>query len=329
MRSQHVECSVVVPVFRNAEDIGPLLERLTSLSKRLPAMEAVLVVDGSPDESFALLRQGLESVSFPSQLIAHARNFGSFAAIRTGLAASLGACVVTMAADLQEPEDLVVELVQSVTSGDGHQIAIGTRTGRDDPVISRWLSALFWRLHRRLVQGDTPRGGVDVFACTRPVADHLVAMQEANSSLIGLLFWLGFPRTEIPYRRLQRERGSSGWTLRRRLRYAVDSIFSFTALPITLLVGAGLVGSIITFALGANIAIMRLIGRIEVPGYTALMLAVLFSTFVVLLALGIVGSYVWRAFENSKGRPGAVSMVHHTFNGSPAQRPSPSDSALP
>jgi glycosyltransferase involved in cell wall biosynthesis len=310
---RQVEVSVIVPVYRNAVTIPALLERLERFHERLPGMEAVLIVDGSPDESAAILARSLESVSFPSQLHLHARNFGAFAAVRTGLAHARGSRQVTMAADLQEPEELILDLIGAVGAGAEYDIAIGTRVGREDPFLSRTLSSLFWRLHRRLVDGDVPKGGVDVFACTKQVSDELVRLTEARSSLVGLLFWIGFRRVEVPYRRVARSEGRSGWSLRRRFSYAFDSIFAFTAVPITLLMIIGSLGSLVMLGFAGYVTVMRLTGQIAEAGYTALMVAILLSTFLILLGLGIVGSYIWRAYENSKGRPEAVVMLRRDF----------------
>jgi glycosyltransferase involved in cell wall biosynthesis len=308
-----VDVSVIVPVYDNATTIPALLERLERFHELHPRMEAVLVVDGSPDESATILARSLGEASFPAQLHLHARNFGAFSAIRTGLAHSRGASLVCMAADLQEPEELILQLIEAVGEGDQYDIAIGTRIGRDDPFVSRTLSSLYWRLHRRLVDGNVPKGGVDVFSCTKQVSSELLRLTESRSSLIGLLFWVGFRRIEVPYRRVARRDGKSGWSLRRRFSYAFDSIFSFTAVPITLLLLLGFVGSIVMLSAASYVAVMRFTGQIAEAGYAGLMVAILLSTFLILLGLGIVASYVWRAYENSKGRPEAVVMRRQDF----------------
>jgi glycosyltransferase involved in cell wall biosynthesis len=309
-----VRYSVVVPVYGNEGSIPALLDRLSGMAAELGDLEAVFVVDGSPDGSYLVLRRLLADRPFPSQLITHSRNFGSFAAIRTGMAAARGDYVAAMAADLQEPPELVLEFFAHLASGD-YDVAVGTRTGRDDPRTTMLLSRLFWRLYRRHVHREIPAGGVDIFACSRPVADRLVALDESHSSLVALLYWLGFRRVEVPYRRAPREHGRSGWSLRRKFRYFLDSVFSFTDVPITVLTGIGLVGGTLTVLASVVVFVAWLAGAITQPGYTPLMLVMLFSTFTLLFGLGIVGSYVWRTYENSKGRPGAVAMSHETFDG--------------
>jgi glycosyltransferase involved in cell wall biosynthesis len=305
--------SIVVPVFGNEATLPPLLARLEGLAARLDgAMEAVFVVDGSPDGSLLVLRRLLPGVSFGSQLVAHSRNFGAFAAIRTGFAAACGDFVAAMAADLQEPPELVEDLFARLSSGE-YDVAVGTREGRDDPRTTMLLSRAFWGFYRRFVHREIPAGGVDVFGCSRAVARQLVALDESHSSLVGLLYWLGYRRAEVPYRRLAREDGRSGWSFRRKIRYFVDSVYSFTDVPITLLTAIGAVGGLLTLLAGATVLVARLTGAIDQSGYTPLMLVMLLSAFTVLFGLGVVGSYVWRTYENSKGRPGAVAMSHERF----------------
>ena len=306
--------SIVVPVYRNEETLPALVDRLGGLAARLDgALETVFVVDGSPDGSLELLRTLLRTERrFASQLIALSRNFGSFSAVKAGLAEAHGDYVAIMAADLQEPDSLVEDFFIALASGE-HDVAVGVRTRREDPAGGALASRLFWWVYRRLVQRDIPPGGVDVFACTRDVAGRLVQLEESHTSLVGLLYWLGFRRVEVPYARQARPAGKSAWSLRRRIRYLQDSIYSFTSLPIAAITVLGVVGVVASLTWAAIIVSFWAAGRIEVPGYTPLMLALLFMASSVLIGLGIVGSYVWRTYENSKGRPTAVTRTHEQF----------------
>jgi len=294
--------SVVVPVYRNEATLPELLRQIDGLREQCAgSLEAVFVVDGSPDNSYALLKMRLPEMPFPSQLVSLSRNFGSFAAIRAGLSQARGEFVAVLAADLQQPAASIPQFFDALERG--ADIAIGQRTSRSDPWLSRVASTTFWRLYRWLVQPEMPRGGVDSLACTRQVRDILVSLPEANSTLVGLLLWVGFRREIVAYPRAARPSGRSGWSFRRKVRYAFDTAFAFSDLPITIMIGAGAIG--ILGALAATIAVLAAwaAGAIDVRGYTPLMLAVLFSFSTTLLALGVVGGYVWRIFENTKGRP--------------------------
>jgi hypothetical protein len=145
------------------------------------------------------------------------------------------------------------------------------------------------------------------------VATQLVRLDESHSSLIGLLYWLGFRRIEVPYQRAPRQEGRSGWSLRRKVRYFLDSVYSFTDIPITILTTIGAVGGLVTILAGFVVLVARVTGAIDQAGYTPLMLVLLLSTFSLLFGLGVVGSYVWRTYENSKGRPASVAMSHELF----------------
>jgi glycosyltransferase involved in cell wall biosynthesis len=307
--------SVVVPVYGNEETLAAVVERLDGLADELDgALEVVFVVDGSPDASLLLLRRLLsEKHRFSSQLIALSRNFGSFSAVRAGLAAADGDYLAMMAADLQEPVSLLRDFFQGLAGGE-HDIAIGVRIARDDPVRDMLPARIFWWLYRRLVQREIPPGGVDVFGCTRQVATELLRLEESHTSLVGLLYWVGFRRLEVPYERQPRLVGSSGWGFRRKVRYLFDSIFSFTDLPITAIIVLGAIGVAVSTVWSLVVIAAWAAGRINVPGYTPLMLALFFVTSTILIALGLVGSYVWRTYENSKGRPSVVPMTHERFD---------------
>ena len=310
-----VRYSVVIPVYKNEASVARLLEALAGMQAQLDApMEVVFVVDGSPDQSYARLQAALPSMPFAAQLLGHSRNFGSFAAIRTGLAAARGEFFGVMAADLQEPPELVVRFFQTLAAG-GCDVVIGTRAGRQDPWASRLSSTLFWGLYRKLVVKDMPKGGVDVFGCNRPFRDELLRLEESRSSLIALIFWLGFRRELVAYERAERQEGVSGWTLAKKVDYMLDSVFAFTDLPIRLLTRMGLACCALALVLGLLVVITRLAGGIGVPGYAATMLVVLFFGGLNALGLGLVGTYAWRAYENTKRRPLAVVSQHLQFEG--------------
>ena len=307
--------SLVIPVYKNTANIPSLLATLSQLNRQLDGkLEVNFVVDGSPDDSYLLLERTLPTAEFAAQLVLLSRNFGAFAAIRAGLAAGTGEYFAVMAADLQEPPTLILQFVERMTIGNA-QVVVGKRIGRDDPIVSRMMSKTFWWLYRRLVQPQVPEGGVDVFGCTYDVRQEILQLCEQNSSLVGLLFWVGFRREEVEYKRRAREIGTSAWTVKKKLRYLSDSIFSFTDLPIRLLTVVGLAGLLLTFAFGSLVILARLSGLIPVPGYAATVLLVMFFGTLNCFGLGIVGGYVWRAFENGKARPNYVVASRKKFSG--------------
>ena len=303
--------SIIIPVYKNETSIPKLIDELTNINRKLDGqLEVVFVVDGSPDNSYALLRDALSTLEFPAQLLGHSRNFGAFPAIRTGLKAARGKYFGVMAADLQEPPELLIAFFQSLAN-DECDVTIGTRSGRKDPLLSRMASSIFWNLYRRLVVPDMPAGGVDIFGCNLQLRAQLLKLEESRSSLIALIFWLGFRRKLISYERQEREQGKSAWTFRKKLDYMMDSIFAFTDYPIRLLIRIGALGSLLAILFGFIIIGARITGTINVPGYAATTVTVLLLGALNLFGLGLIGTYAWRGYENSKQRPLAIVAISH------------------
>lgn len=310
-QSCRVRYTIVVPVYRNEANIPDLLEALHRLFLELSELEVVFVVDGSPDRSAEELAHELNNAAFEWQLVELSRNFGSFAAIRQGLALARGEFVAVLAADLQEPPDLISAFFRELRNG-SCDLAVGVRTTRTDPALTKLSSALYWRLYRFFVMPEIPRGGVDVFACNQAFLKALLTLEERNSFLIGQVFWLGFRRIEIPYERRARTVGKSAWAFRRRLRYMLDSLFAFSDLPITVLFWLGSFGAGLSLLIGFVVILFWLFRLIDVRGYVPIMLAVSFIGSMLLLGQGIVGCYIWRIAENTKKRPLAIILSHRT-----------------
>jgi acetyltransferase-like isoleucine patch superfamily enzyme len=200
-----------------------------------------------------------------------------------GLETGQGPYYAVLAADLQEPPELIVSFFRTLES-EPFDVTIGTRETRGDPLMQTVLANLFWKLYRRFVQPEVPLGGVDVFGCNLAVRDALLRLRESNSTLIGLLFWLGFRRKSIPYARRPRAVGRSAWTFRRKLRYLMDSCFSLTDLPVAVIMAIGLIGTVTSALLSAVVFIAWLADMIQVPGYTPVILVMLNSFMATMLA---------------------------------------------
>ena len=208
----------------------------------------------------------------------------------------------------------MLEFSRRLRTGDA-DIVIGSRVSRADPLFSRLSAMLFWRTYRRWIQRDVPPGGVDVFACTKQVRDEILQLRESNSSLIGLLFWVGFRRQLVPYDRRPRPSGQSAWTFAKKLRYLSDSVFNFTDLPVRLLFWIGCAGIAASMLGGAAVLVAKLSGKVPVAGYTATLLTIVFFGALNCLGLGIMGGYVWRTLENTKRRPNYLVASRTMFGG--------------
>lgn len=305
--------TLVIPVYKNEGSISDLVEAVVRLDCDLDhKMEVIFVVDGSPDRSYALLHQHLDSGRLSAKVMVLSRNFGSFAAIREGLKLASGDYAGVMAADLQEPPELLMQFFRELEAG-GCDVVFGVREARNDPLASRLAAGVFWWVYRKLVQREVPAGGVDVFAVNRQFLDRLLGFEEANGSLLGLLFWMGGRRKLVPYTRLAREHGKSAWTIGKKVTYLLDSIFAFTDLPIRVLLVTGVLGLLVSIVLGLAVLIARIADIVPVPGYAGTMLAVLFFGGLNALGLGLVGNYAWRAYENTKRRPLGIPMTLDQF----------------
>ena len=298
-----VDFSLIIPVYKNEENIGPLVAALNSVIDGTDkAIEVIFVIDGSPDHSGLMLQQARDTFHFPSNIIFHSRNFGSFAAIRTGMLHAASDKIAVMAADLQEPPELILEFFE-ILENDEADVVFGQRTKRGDSLVRDLLSNLFWSLYRKMVIRDVPKGGVDVFACNRMAMEAVLSIEEPNSSLLAQLFWIGFRRKFVPYERRKREHGTSAWGFSRRMRYMMDSVFSFSDFPIIFVLWVGVAGCLLSFGFGLVVVAARLLGFITLPGYAGLAVLITFSTSLTLAVQGIIGSYLWRTFENTKRRP--------------------------
>ena len=313
--------SLVIPVYRNAANVPSLLAALERIDRELEGdLELVFVVDGSPDESARLLRNALPALGVRAQLLELSRNFGSFSAIRAGLEAGRGDRFAVMAADLQEPPELITRFSERLLSGEC-DVVIGQRVARSDPAARQLASRTFWSFYRRFVLRDVPPGGLDIFGCTRAVRDELLRLEESNSSLVGLLLWVGFRRELIPYERRAREIGRSAWTLRKRAAYLMDSVFSFSDLPIQILLRIGVVGLLVSVAFSAAVLATKLLSDFPVPGYAATVLLITFFGALNCFGLGVIGQYVWRTFENTKSRPDHIVASREIFEPKPGRTP--------
>jgi glycosyltransferase involved in cell wall biosynthesis len=299
--------SIVIPVYKNESSIEALFDALEKVQKQLSTkVEIVFVDDASPDSSALRILKRSQGSKLEVKLIHHSRNFGSFSAIRTGLHHASADFIGVVSADLQEPPSLLLSFFEKLENT-SCEIVFGTRVNRNDPVLSRIFSTSYWLLYRKFINKDIPKYGVDVFACKKNVANVINQLNETNTSLVGILFWIGFNRDFHEYERLERQHGKSAWTFKKKFKYMSNSIFAFSDLPIRIIRTLGMFGSMASLALGLFLLVASFTGSITVPGYAPTMLAILFGNSAILIALGILGSYLWRTYENTQARPYAIS----------------------
>lgn len=307
--------TLIIPLYKNSKFIPELLKIIKDLNLKLEnKLETIFVVDGNPEKEFEILSEQLKKYKFKSQLISLSRNFGSFAAIKTGLENGTGKYFAVMAADLQEPPELIEKIFTKLSKNKNCNVVIGKRNNRQDNFFSNIISNIFWKTYKKYIQNDIPKGGVDIFGCDKIVRDTLIKLKENNSSLIGLLFWIGFKKEYITYNRSKRKYGKSAWNFKKKIKYMSDSIYAFSDIPIRILIRLGVIGIIISLLLSIIVLISKISGSITVPGYTATLLIVSFFSSLNLLSFGIIGQYIWRTFENTKNRPNTIIMEKIEYN---------------
>ena len=297
-----MKISIVVPVYFNEGNLIPLYE---DIKKKIIDVidydyEIVMVNDGSKDSSYTIMQQLAEADSH-IKIISLSRNFGSHAAILCGLAKCTGDCAIIKAADLQEPTELVLEMIEEWKKG--YNVVLAVREGRNESRQQTLFANLYYNLVRKAALPNMPKGGFDVYLLDRKVVNVLLMLDERNSALTGQILWSGFKTKEVYYTRLAREIGKSRWTLKKKIRLVTDSLFSFSTLPISLVSligGISFCGSIIWAIV---VFVCKLMGIIEVDGWTTMFIFQLFSFGVVMLTLGILGGYLWRTFDASRNRP--------------------------
>ena len=308
---ENITYSLIVPVYENEETIKDTLIQVSEISEKLKnTLEVVFVVDGGKDRSFLLLQDALDNLQIPCQLIVHSKNFGSMHSVRSGLQEAVGKYFCIMAADLQEPKELIISIFQSLELNEC-DVALGLRESRNDPFFSKCFAILFWWIYKKFIMKDMPRGGVDIFGCNFKFRNQLLKFQESRSSLISLIFWLGYKRKFLPYNRLKRKEGKSQWSFKKKIDYMLDSVFSFTDYPIAIIRNIGLIGCIISLVLSFFVVKGYLNGEIPVRGYATNILMVLFFGSLNIFGIGLVGTYAWRAYENTKNRP--LSIIDQIY----------------
>jgi dolichol-phosphate mannosyltransferase len=296
--------SVVVPVYFNATTLPRLAERLRAASEGAGAdwdVEAIFVDDGSEDASWEAIVEITDK--WPAARgVRLTRNFGSQMAILAGLREARGEAAAVLSADLQEPPELLPDLVAAWRRG--ATAALAVRRSRPEGLATRVAASLYYRTLRRLAFSSMPEEGFDCFLVARPAIDFLLEANEVHTSLPGLLLWSGFPTILVPYDRVAREDGRSRWTLAKKLKYFADSIVSFSYAPLRVMSALGVGLALLSFLYAAFLVVFKIFHGQPVAGWTTTMVVLAFLSGVQLLSLGIVGEYLWRTLDAARGRKG-------------------------
>ena len=294
--------SIVIPVYFNQDNLWPLYN---DIKKKIIDVidyeyEIILVNDGSKDDSWTIMQE-ISDVDPHVRNISLSKNFGSHAAVLCGLSYSTGDCAVTKAADLQEPTELILEMVEEWQQE--NNVVLALREDREEGNTQVGFANLYYWLTRKVALPNMPKGGFDVFLLDRKVIEVLCNLEERNSSLNGQILWSGFQTAYGKYVRKAREIGKSRWTLRKKIRLVSDTLFSFSLLPIKIIISIGITAFMVSVIWAIIILIGKLNDSIPVTGWTTLMIFQLLSFGIIMITLGILGEYLWRTFDASRNRP--------------------------
>lgn len=297
-----IKLGIVIPVYGNEASLNLLYDRIdNALLNSNVEPTFFFVNDRSPDNSQKVLEELADKDPRVNVLLL-SKNHGSFVATIAGLThARVHDALVILSADLQDPPEVIPEMIQKWR--EGYPVVLCVRHKRRDSQITKFFSSVFHKLYRKFIMPDMPEGGFDFCLIDRRVADVVIESSEKNTSLVGLIIWAGFDRAYIPYDRAERLHGKSMWSFRKKVRYAINSIISFSSLPLRLSVFLGLFLSIICFSGIAFTLFNYLSGRIPVSGWTSLILVMLFVASFQFLSFGILGEYFWNNLEQSRKRP--------------------------
>ncbi|MBJ7901122.1 MAG: glycosyltransferase [Cyanobacteria bacterium RI_101] len=295
--------SLIVPIFNEEETLPALYERVVRVMDALDGeSELLLVNDGSRDGSLALLRQ-LQSRDPRVCYLSLARNFGHQIAVTAGLNFARGQAAVILDADLQDPPELIPDLIRRWR--EGYQVVYAQRTKRKREGWFKKLTAYaFYRLLRRLADVDIPADTGDFCLMDRQVIDLLNAMPERNRYIRGLRSWVGFRQTAVYFEREPRYAGEVKYTFRKSFRLAVNSLVSFSIVPLRLSTYLGLFSALMALGMVGLVFYWRLYQPASrLTGLAAVVVAILFLGSVQLVCIGILGEYIGRIYEEVKGRP--------------------------
>ena len=297
--------SVIILSFQSEKRIETFYSSLKDrLLKEKIDFEIIIVDDGSTDNSYKLALD-LEQKFNDTRAFQLSRNFTSHYSIFAGFSKIDGACAIALPDDFQVPLDTVVEMYRLWESG--NKVVIPYRDTRKDPFLTNLCSNFYYSLMNKLSEVRFPKGGADIFLADREIIDifnnHIHAK---NTSTVIEVLRLGFNPVYLPFVRPSGSNPKSRWTFRKKLRLALDTFFSCSSFPIKFISTLGISSFFLSIGLVLYYVWARLTGMIEIPGWTLLVITITFFSGLILLSLGIIAEYIWRIYEEVKGRPGFI-----------------------
>lgn len=301
--NDNIDVSIVIPVFNESEGLQELYNQVKAAVKNVNKQcEIVFVDDGSKDDSFAVIAQLKRKDPTFIKAVQFSRNFGHQLAITAGLQHASGRAIVIMDADLQDPPALIVEFIRKWD--EGYEIVYGVREEREgETYFKKKTASIFYKLMKSIASIEIPENVGDFYLLDRKVVDILNSFRERHRFLRGLVAWVGYKKTGIPYIRKSRFQGQTKYPFWKMFKFSIDAITSFSFAPLRLVFWIGVMFSIISFLLIMIIIYMRLFTSTTIIGWSSIMATVLFIGGIQLLAIGVIGEYIARIGDDVKARP--------------------------
>ena len=294
--------SIIIPIYYNEDTLMLLYEDMKAkILSSFEDYEIVMVDDGSGDSSWDVM-QSIQALDPTHVKLLHlSRNYGEHAAILAGLNECTGDCAVTKQADLQEDSELIVEMYESWKKG--NKVVLAVREDRDEGKIYQFFANLYYKMMQKLVNPAMPKGGFDCYLLDRQVIEVLKMFDEKNSALTLQVLWVGFKSDKIYFHRKARTIGESRWTMSKKIKLIIDSLMSFSYAPIRFMSMLGVFFFVIAI-IGIVLCICETIFfGVRSVGWASLMSIILLTSGMIMLMLGMLGEYIWRALDASRNRP--------------------------
>jgi glycosyltransferase involved in cell wall biosynthesis len=300
--TQAPDLSLLIPIFNEADVVPLLLKELYQVLNRVSlTWEIVFIDDGSTDQTLNLL-QSYSNTDERIVIVELSRNFGKEAALTAGFDICRGRAAIPMDADLQDPPDLIPDLVDKWQRGYDVVNAV-RRSRRDDSLVKRFSAHIFYRMIGRLSPINLPVDTGDFRLLSRAVIEALKRMPERRRYMKGMFAWVGFKSIEVSYDRKARVAGKTNWNYFKLLNFAVEGITSFSSAPLRLAMYLGLVVALLSIIYAGIVVFKTIVWGESVAGYPSLMVALLFIGAMQLICIGIIGEYLGRVYDESKRRP--------------------------
>lgn len=297
--------TIVIPCHNEEDNISKFMDEILKVQTTLPDtyLELIFVNDGSTDKTGTVLQQLAEDNHERVTYLNLSRNFGKEAALLAGLEHAQGEYVAVMDADLQDPPELLKEMLDGIIQEDYDVVGTRRTTREGEPPIRSWFANLYYKLNNAISDVYIEEGARDFRVMTQDVVQSIIALPERNRFSKGLFSWVGFKVKYLDYPNIERGGGESSWSFKSLFNYAIEGLISFSELPLTIATWLGILAFIASFIYGIYIVINTLIWGVTTPGWASLAVLVVGMGGLQLLCLGIIGKYIGKIYIESKQRP--------------------------